>query len=499
MKTLAHVFSITLMAFSISSCQQQDKQVFTQEVEHNVQLDSTMLSVSVIADSLVVPWELVWGPDNWIWVTEERGTVQRINPTTGEKRLLLQLPIGQRPEGLQSMLVHPNQDKYPYVYLNYKRFDNDNVRYNVVERYTYQNDTLVDPKLIMEDKAGRSHTGARLAFHGPDRILWATGDQYVKEYPQDMDNLNGKVLRMDLDGNIPDDNPFPNSYVYALGFRNMQGLTVTPTGTIYVSEHGDATEDELNLILPGDNYGYPHIEGIVDNDLERAFEKEHHTIPPLIAWTPTIAPAGLDYYHSDKIPEWNNSLLLVMLKGQGLRVLNFNEAGDEVIKEEIFLEKMYGRIRDLCVSPEGDVYISTSNHDWNPMTEPDDRDDRILRIAKVKTAVKPPIKAKTMEESNAELATGETIYQQYCFSCHKAKGEGLEGIYPPLAGSEIVKDEDRLMEIVLNGELTGDYAMPAFNFLKEDEVLKVLNYVRTSWGNELDSIRVEAITEVNMR
>src|SRR5690606_28104493 len=158
-----------------------------------------------------------------------------------------------------------------------------------------------------------------------------------------------------------------------------------------------------------------------------------NTISPLMAWTPTIAPAGLDYYHSNKISEWNNALLLVMLKGQGLRVLNLNEKGDKVIKEEIFLEKMYGRIRDICVSPAGDVYISTSNHDWNPMTEPGKRDDRILRIAKVDTAVKTPLKAKTTKQSSTELATGETLYQQYCFSCHKVKGEGLKGIYPALA------------------------------------------------------------------
>lgn len=495
MNRFTYIFFASLLAASCFSCQQPSGQVFHQEVEQNIQLDSTTLSVSVIADSLVVPWELVWGPDDWIWVTEERGTVYRIDPTTGEKRLLLQLPIGKRPEGLQSMIVHPHQDKYPYVYLNYKRFNSDSVRYNVVERYTYKNDTLVEPMLILQDQAGRSHTGARLAFHGPEHLLWATGDQYVKEYPQDIDNLNGKVLRMDLDGNVPDDNPFPNSYVYAMGFRNMQGMAVTPDRTIYISEHGDATEDEINLVVPGGNYGYPHIEGIVDNDLEREFAEKHNTMPPLMVWTPTIAPAGMAYYPSNEIPEWNRALLLVMLKGQGLRVLNLNEKGDKVIKEEIFLEKMYGRIRDLCVSPAGDVYISTSNHDWNPMTQPAERDDRILRIAKVDTAVKPPVRAKTMEQSSAELTTGETLYQQYCFSCHKSKGEGLEGIYPALAGSDIVKYEKKLVETVLNGASTGDYAMPAFNFLKEDELDMVLTYVRTSFGNDFEPISVKSIRE----
>lgn len=488
MKIRNNIFSVLLFMLLVLGCEQRGKQIFSQKVVQNIQLDSTVLGVSIIADSLFVPWELVWGPDNWIWVTERPGTISRINPVTGEKRVLLQLAIGDRPEGAQAMIVHPDLDKHPYVFINYKRFNSDSIRYNVVERYTYRGDTLVEPKLIMESEAGKGHNGARLAFQSDERILWATGDQALKETPQDMNNVNGKVLRFDLDGNIPNDNPFPNSYVYALGFRNMQGLVVTPSGKIYTSEHGDATEDEINLIASKGNYGFPNIEGIVDNDLERQFARKHHAIPPLIAWTPTIAPAGLDYYHSSSIPEWKNALLLTMLKGQGLRVLNLNEEGNKIIKEEIFLEKMYGRIRDLCISPVGDVYISTSNHDWNPMTEPDEFDDRIIRIAKVKTAVNVPLIAKTMEQSTTEKKTGETLYQQYCFSCHKAKGEGLKGIYPALAGSAMVGDEQRLVQTVRNGRSTGEYAMPAFDFLNEEDLNKVLNYVRTSFGNELDSI-----------
>src|SRR5690606_16567086 len=101
----------------------------------------------------------------------------------------------------------------------------------------------------------RSHNGARLAFLGSEHVLWATGDQVEKEAPQDVNNINGKVLRFDLDGQIPEDNPIPGSYTYALGFRNMQGMIVTPKGVIYTSEHGDATEDEINRIVPGGNYG----------------------------------------------------------------------------------------------------------------------------------------------------------------------------------------------------------------------------------------------------
>src|SRR5690606_19659190 len=135
------------------------EEAFKQEVEQNIQLDSTMLSVSLVADSLFVPWELVWGPDDWIWVTERPGTISRINPVTGEKRELLRLAIGGRPEGTQAMIVHPDLKRYPYVYINYKRFNDDSIRYNVVERYTYREDTLVEPRLIMESLAGKGHNG----------------------------------------------------------------------------------------------------------------------------------------------------------------------------------------------------------------------------------------------------------------------------------------------------------------------------------------------------
>lgn len=482
-----------LITAMMSACQSRDELAFHQKVDENIQLDSTLLGVSVVADSLVVPWELVWGPDDWIWATEERGTIMRINPRTGEQRVIMRLKIGKRPEGLQAMVVHPDLKQYPYVFVHYKRFNKDSVRYNVLERYTYKNDTLTDAKLIMENRAGTGHTGSRLAWDGPQRVLWATGDQALKQTVQNLEEPYGKVLRMDLDGNIPDDNPIKGSYVYAWGFRNMQGMVVTSDGKIYISEHGDATEDEVNLVKPSGNYGFPDIEGAIDNDLEQAFSKKHGAIDPLLSWTPTIAPAGMDYYASERIPEWKNALLLTMLKGQGLRVLQLNEEGDQIVREEIFLEKRYGRIRDICVSPSGDVYIATSNHDWNPMTDPDTLDDRILRIARVENAVKNPLVAKVVNQESKIDLDGESLYQQYCFSCHKEKGKGLEGVYPALAGSLVVKNKEQLIKMVLTGKTGGDYGMPAFKFLKDQDLQKILNYVRGSLNKETDVVTSQEI------
>jgi mono/diheme cytochrome c family protein len=172
-------------------------------------------------------------------------------------------------------------------------------------------------------------------------------------------------------------------------------------------------------------------------------------------------------------------------------VLKLNEKGNTISEEEIFLEKVYGRMRAICVSPAGDVYVATSNHDWNPMTKPDAFDDRILRIAKVKAAVKKPLRAKTMHESNAELVSGEMLYQKYCLSCHQAKGQGVKDIYPALAGSAIVRNEKRLIETVANGVSVGNYVMPAFNFLTKEELNMVLNYVRISFDNKLDPIKLK--------
>jgi mono/diheme cytochrome c family protein len=230
-----------------------------------------------------------------------------------------------------------------------------------------------------------------------------------------------------------------------------------------------------------------------DQDYEKAYAKQHNAIEPLYSWTPTIAPAGLDYYNSDNIPEWKNSLLLTTLKGKSLRLLKLNEQGDKVVDEKIYLENVYGRIRDLCISPEGDIYISTSNRDWNPMIEPTAIDDRILRIARVEKADKTPLKAKDMELEKLSHQTGEVLYQKYCLACHKLNGKGLEGTFPSLAGSKIVANAKDFIPFVLKGS---DKGMPSFKFLNDEELGKILTFVGSSWGNKTDSISADEVERV---
>ncbi|MCP4120970.1 MAG: PQQ-dependent sugar dehydrogenase [Bacteroidetes bacterium] len=132
---------------------------------------------------------------------------------------------------------------------------------------------------------------------------------------------------------------------------------------IYISEHGPSTDDEINLLQPGRHYGWPFVLGQCDLETEKTFCDSAHVIESMYTWTPTIAPCGLQFYNHDKIPEWKNSLLLATLKERDLRILKLDEPGTSIVSEKIILNKVFGRIRDICVSPTGSVYISTSHYE----------------------------------------------------------------------------------------------------------------------------------------
>lgn len=369
--------SLFIIACFLGACNSAiQKQGFSQPLDKALTLDSTLLEISVIVENLDTPWEIVWGPDDWIWMTEQKGVVSRVNPQTGEKRKLLTIDdVWQlRTTGLLGMTVHPDQQNYPYVFLIYTTQRGEDYFTKLV-RYTYEQDTLIVPKTLLEIPASTSHNGSRVIMAEKDMLFWATGDIQKDGYAQDSTLLNGKILRLTIDGDIPEDNPLPNSYVYAWGFRNMQGLVLSPDGKLYTSEHGGDIEDKVNLILPLHNYGW-------NNEKDILSDRSSMT-PPLRLWTPIIAPAGMAYYSLNKIPEWKNTLLLTTLKVESLRVLKLNENGTKISSEKILLENVYGRLRDICISPAGDVYLSTSNRDWNPSEGfPTPTDDRILRITK---------------------------------------------------------------------------------------------------------------------
>jgi len=262
--------------------------------------------------------------------------------------------------GLLGMALHPKFSSSPYVYVAYDYSEGGDYKEKIV-RYTYNGTTLIDPITILDNiDASGIHNGCRLLI-GPDlKLFITTGDASNQSLPQNKNAVNGKILRLNLDGSVPGDNPVAGNPLWTWGHRNPQGL-VLANGILYSSEHGPDSDDELNIIEKGRNYGWPNVKGFCDNSNERSFCTANNIKEPIKNWTPTAAVCGLDYYNNNQIQQWKNSLLLVSLKNARLYQLKLNAAGKQIVETHEFFNSVYGRLRDLCISPDGKVYISTSN------------------------------------------------------------------------------------------------------------------------------------------
>lgn len=355
---LGSVFILILLAWSSSNAQPAGYK--TRDVIYGVN----------------IPWEMRWGPDNWIWFTERIGTICKVNPETGEKKLLrVESDVHQVVEsGMLGLDFHPNFPDSPYVYSVFTYIDSVSVpglspMFMKVVRYTYENDTLAERVTIFDKINGRYiHNGSRIIVTKDRKIFITAGENYFPEWAQ-IDSLpNGKILRINIDGSIPEDNPWPGSPVWTKGHRNPQGLCFGPDGTLYSSEHGEDTDDEVNVILKKRNYGWPAVRGYCDSASEMTFCNDSNVVEALRAWTPTIAVCGLEYYHSDLYPDWTNCLLLATLKDASLYVLPVDTVTHTITGEQRLWMLMTsdtlrhaGRLRDVCISPTGRVFISTSN------------------------------------------------------------------------------------------------------------------------------------------
>ena len=333
-------------------------------------LPDVELKAKVIASGLSLPWEMVYGPDNYIWFTENAGKISRLNPTTGQVSLLLAIS-GVRTNGeggLLGMTLHPDFTSNPYVYVVYGY---DSPYKAKVVRYTYSGSSLTSPLVLLDQiPAASIHNGSRLLISG-GKLFISTGEASDQSTPQNVNSLAGKILRINLDGSIPADNPYPNNPVWSFGHRNAQGLAQVGN-KIFSSEHGPDSDDEINIIEKGRNYGWPNVKGFCNETGEQSFCSANNVAEPLINWTPTIAPSGLAYYNSNYIPQFKNSLLLAVLKGTKLIQLKLDAGQTKITATKDFYVNAYGRIRAVTQSPEGKIYICTSNGS----------DDKIIEIAK---------------------------------------------------------------------------------------------------------------------
>lgn len=330
--------------------------------------DRGKLQTRVLINTLNYPWEILWGPDNYIWFTERQGRVKRINPESGEVvnvATISDVATTTDFNGLLGMVLHPFFSTNPYVYVVYNYFDTKGAYMEKVVRFTYNGTTLVSPMIIVDGIVGKVggdfiHNGSRLVIGSDMKLYITTGDANLRfTLPQNPSSLNGKVLRVNLDGTFPSDNPFGNQ-VWSIGHRNAQGL-VFGNGILYSSEHGETMDDEINVIKKSRNYGWPFVEGFCDMPEEQSFCSANNVVQSIYAWTPTIAPSGTDYYNHHAIAQWKNSLLVAFLKGKRLIQLKLNHNGTEVNAVHEYFNDQFGRLRDIAISPKGKVYICTDN------------------------------------------------------------------------------------------------------------------------------------------
>jgi glucose/arabinose dehydrogenase len=323
---------------------------------------SVEIKDTILAGGLQYPWEILWGPDNFIWMTERGGKISRVNPATGAILPLLTISevVSNGEGGLLGMVLHPDFSANPHVFVAYDYTNAGNYREKIV-RYTYNGTALASPVTIIDNIAASSiHNGCRLVISPDLKLFITTGDASDQALPQNTSSRNGKVLRLNLDGSIPSDNPVAGNPYWSFGHRNPQGL-VFANNILYSSEHGPSTDDEVNIIEKGRNYGWPAVRGFCNESGEQSFCNGNNVLEPLKAWTPTAAACGLDYYNNNHIPQWKNSLILVSLKDSRFYQMKLNAGFNSITETNEFFTGKYGRMRDVCVSSDGKIYICTSN------------------------------------------------------------------------------------------------------------------------------------------
>jgi len=309
----------------------------------------------VVASHLQAPWDVVFYEDTPLVSLRDSGEIVELN-ADGDSRVAGTVDgVQHRGEGgLLGLAV--GSDGLLYAYLTTAQ-DNRIVRYEL--EGTPGALALGDSEIVIDGLPSAGfHNGGRIAF-GPDGMLYAgVGDAGNASAAQDPDLLNGKILRMTPDGDVPADNPIADSYVYSLGHRNVQGLGWTSDGRMIAAEFGQDTWDELNVIEPGSNYGWPEVEGMGDTD---------EFVQPVQVWrTDDASPSGLAIVA--------DTIFIAGLRGERLIAVPADDLGSSVV----YFAGRFGRLRTAVGAPDGSIWILTNNTDGRG--EPGDDDDRILSV-----------------------------------------------------------------------------------------------------------------------
>ena len=345
-------------------------------------LETTVLEQSDLVTGITRPWEILWGPDDYIWATCRNGAVLHIDPVTGNYTSILQLTVsgnGSSEPGLLGMALHPDFLVTPKVFLVYNYSQGNTVKERL-SSFDWNGTSLTNETYLINNIPGNQiHNGARLVISPDNKIMMSTGDTGTGgALSQDLASNNGKILRINLDGSIPEDNPNPSSFVWSFGHRNGQGLCYGPTGILYESEHGQNNSDELNIIESNRNYGWPTVQGVCNTSTENTFCNANNVMEPIAEWSPCVAVNGLEYYNHPAIPEWQNCLIMGVMGGLNgtsssndrVSILHLSEDGQSVVSEDKLFTTLNQRFRDVCINPNtGALYVALNGTQY-PGTTP---------------------------------------------------------------------------------------------------------------------------------
>lgn len=328
--------------------------------------------IEVIAENLYVPWAIDISSEGKLYFTERSGTIRIIE--NGKLRvqplITLRTPFVSEGEGgLMGIALDPNYSQNRYMYVMHSYTEGNRIYNRVVRLAESNNMASIDRVLLDKITGGRIHNGGRLKI-GPDKKLYiTTGDAGNPALAQDSTSTAGKILRIELDGSIPKDNPISNSPVYSLGHRNPQGLAWNSRNVLYASEHGQTAHDEINIIRPGANYGWPLVQG--DETSTQVVTQK----PLIHSGEVTWAPSGITFVDQGS---WQGKLLVACLRGEQLLAMSLNGNGTVVRNVESLFKNEYGRLRDVIQGRDGSIYLTTSNRDGrgNPRIS----DDKIIRL-----------------------------------------------------------------------------------------------------------------------
>jgi glucose/arabinose dehydrogenase/cytochrome c5 len=396
-----------------------------------------------VLQGLNYPWAFEFISPDRLLITEFAGTMKIFDVATGalvKVSGLPDIPSGVGQVGLMDVVLHPRFADNGVIYFSHAVTDpeDENLRATAVSRGVLKGDRLSDvERIFVATPYGKSPSnfGGALEFDREGFLYLAAGDRSRQKHAQNPELLTGKILRLTAEGEVPPDNPFVNdprtdNAIYALGVRNPQGLVFDhETGTLFETEHGPMGGDEVNVLKPGANYGWPTITYGWNYTAKRIGigTRAEGLEQPLYYYLPSTAVSPVAIYRGDMFPEWDGDLLVGALKGQHVSKLDVVDGA--VKSEQRILQELKGRVRDIKVAPDGSIYFLVQNGG---------RIHRLYRDSSLLEALK--------------TRNGATVYKLACASCHSVEAAGIPQLADRDAWADrITRGRDVLVDHAING------------------------------------------------